>query len=136
MALIFTRESFLSKLDKVIREREQGDIIITQSWGFIRSPKYRKGELCYLDKKEILVQLIIWKEMKYFSRACNIRELETKQGEKCWLFIIQSDNDEAMSNCTGIPLALFFGNLLVSGLPYITFDKSMLDIVQRSLGRQ
>lgn len=129
----FHRDSFIKRLNEDIRAREPTDIIITQIWDGNRQ---QHGELAYLNKREMLMQLQFWKKNgATFSRACNQIELTTDDGEKCWMFIIQVENDDEMERLTDIPLALMFGGLLVSGLPYICFEKSFVDVIQRAIGR-
>jgi hypothetical protein len=133
MALIFTRSQFEKNFRLALRERTADDIIITQC--FADGKKENLGEFAYLNKAELLIQLRFWKNQKCFSRACNIREQTTPCGQTCWLFVIQMEDEEQMTRLTGIPLASFFCGMLVSGLPYITFDKSVIDLVQRYIGR-
>lgn len=79
---------------------------------------------------EFYTQLRVFKDAKYVSRYSNIRKI-TINNEECYLFIIQEKQygDESYP-CN---LAAAYG-VMVDGLGYITNDKNLLSVVQRSIG--
>jgi len=92
---------------------------------------------CLIDNKvniynnmEFYTQLRVFKDANYISRYSNIRKI-TINNEECYLFIIQEKlNGDEPCPC---PLGAAYG-LMVDGLAYITNDKNLLSVVQRSIG--
>jgi len=88
---IFTKAEFMIEVNKFIRDRDPNDIIITQ---FMTTHNMnKKGQLSYLDRSDLLIQLKYWRDNKCFSRNSNIREKITSSGELFWLFVIQFEDE-------------------------------------------
>lgn len=129
----FKHDEFMAKFNKAIADKREGEMVFTQM--FLCPDKRHYGHFAYLSKRQVLGELQSWRQRGWYSRACNVKKLKTESGQDCWMFVIQSDNEELMEELTGLPIGLFFGGMLVSGLPYLCFEEGFIDVVQRVIGR-
>lgn len=134
MALFFERDEFMAELNETISDKREDEIMLTQL--FLCQDKRNYGDFTYLTKRAALGELQSWKQRGWFSRACNVKKLKTESGRDCWMYVIQCDNEKLMSQLTGLPISMFFGGMLVSGLPYLCFEEGFIDVVQRVIGRK
>jgi len=84
------------------------------------------GGFSRLNQRELLQQILIWKQMKIKCKPYNIKEIQIA-GKTYHTFIIQPDGYETIS-----PLGLAL-NILVSGFTYVCPKKSTAELVVRAL---
>ena len=82
------------------------------------------GVFNVLDKKELLYQMRIWKNLRCVSHYYNVKEIQIC-GKKAYMFVIQPQDLEKTTMC---PLAVAF-NTLVNGYTYITPHKEIVELV-------
>ena len=109
-----------NEMNFTFKNKESTDVVFT----------HIKGKVNIYNAKEFYPQLAVFKNNKYVSRYSNIRKI-TINDEECYLFIVQDeDTDNDPPICS---LAAAHG-LMVSGIGYITTDKNLLRVIQRSIG--
>jgi hypothetical protein len=109
-----------SKMEFTFRNKESSDSVFCLI----------KNQVNIYNNMEFYQQLKVYKNAGFVSRYSNIRKI-TINNEECYLFIIQEKEDSDEYNpCT---LSIAYG-LMVDGVGYITTDKNLLSVVQRSIG--
>ena len=115
---LYKTEDTLNEATLVSKQMEETDVCFTLH--------HNKGCFGLLNRRELKVQTLLWKELKCLCRKDNIFPVEI-DGKTYYMFIIQPTKEKDMSMS---PLAIAF-NIMVDGYAYITpFKDVALDVVK------